>query len=535
MQTGDDKRKQMNRTSRSIATIAIVWMTVVACQTSTSVDLCPKKADASIVVVYDNDVHCGVEGYARMAGLRDMIADTAYTLTVSNGDYYQGGPAGALSKGQYIIDIMNSVGYDAVTLGNHEFDYKTPRQLELMAQFNAPVVCANFVELPSGKRVYAASVVKRLGKKKVGLVGVITPTTLYTEEYAFFDEQGKQLYDLCEKETYQLVQQAVNDIRKKVDYVIVLAHLGEDENETGVDSHGLVRATNGIDVVLDGHTHSLIPQDVVMNKDGKPVLVSQTGTKFQSVGKLVIRHDGRMSTELVDMKAIPYIDRTVRLVTDSIQAVLNAQTSRPICQNDVVLEILDEKGNQLVRYAETNVGDLVADAYRNITGADFAMTNGGGIRVSLPKGQLTYGDLVTLMPFDNYVCIVDITGAQLKDLLEDCTKHTPVEFGDFPQVSGIKFTIDKRRTEGDRITDLVILNKSGSYEPVEMNRTYNLATIDYCVTGGGFVGKLKQNRVSKPSIILYNECLIQYVTDNLKGHIGQEYAAPQGRIKIVEK
>ena len=131
--------------------------------------------------------------------------------------------------------------------------------------------------------------------------------------------------------------------------------------------------------------------------------------------------------------------------------------------------------------------------------------------------------------------IYDSYCAQLKDLLEDCTKHTPVEFGDFPQVSGIKFTIDKRRAEGDRITDLVILNKSGSYEPVEMNRTYNLATIDYCVTGGGFVGKLKQNRVSKPSIILYNECLIQYVTDNLKGHIGQEYAAPQGRIKIVEK
>ena len=534
MQTGEDKTKQMNKTIRTVAILAIAWLIVVACQTSTSVDLCQKKADASIVVVYDNDVHCGIAGYARMAGLRDMIADTAYTLTVSNGDYFQGGPAGALSKGEYIIDILNSVGYDAVTLGNHEFDYKTPRLLELMAQFNAPVLCANFVELPTGKRVYAASMVKRVGRKKVGFVGVITPTALYTEEYAFFDEQGKQLYALCEKETYQLVQQAVNDIRKKVDYVIVLSHLGEDENETGVDSHGLIRATNGIDVVLDGHTHSLIPQDIVMNKDGRPVLVSQTGTKFQSVGKLVIRPDGKMSTELIQMKDIPYIDRTVRLVTDSIQAKLSVQTSRPICQSDVELKILDAEGRQQVRYAETNSGDLVTDAYRIVTGADFAMTNGGGLRVDLPKGQLTYGDFVTLMPFDNYVCMVDITGAQLKDLLEDCTKHTPLEFGDFPQVSGIKFTIDKRRTEGDRITDLVILDKSGNYEPVVMDRTYNLATIDYCVTGGGFVGKLKQNRISKPSIIVYNECLIQYVTDNLNGHIGKEYAEPQGRIKIIE-
>jgi 2',3'-cyclic-nucleotide 2'-phosphodiesterase (5'-nucleotidase family) len=272
-----------------------------------------------------------------------------------------------------------------------------------------------------------------------------------------------------------------------------------------------------------------------MNKDGKPVYVSQTGTKFANVGKLVIRPDGKMFTELVKMEDIPYLDRNVRMATDSIMSVLSVQTSRPICQNDVDLKILDAEGRQQVRYAETNVGDLVADSYRIITGADFAMTNGGGIRVDLPKGQLTYGDLITLMPFENHICMVDITGAQLKDLLEDCTKHTPVEFGDFPQVSGIKFTIDKRRTEGDRITDMVILNKTGNYEPVVMDRTYNLATIDYCVTGGGFVGKLKQNRVSKPNIMVYNECLIKYVTENLKGHIGSEYAAPQGRIKIVEK
>ena len=518
-----------------VAFLAIVCAVVIGCKTAATDDCCmTKKGDASIVVVYDNDVHCGVEGYARMAGLRDMIADTAYTLTVSNGDYFQGGPVGALSKGGYVIDIMNNMGYDAVTLGNHEFDYKTPRLMELMKQFNAPVLCANFVELPSGKRVYAASAVKKLGKKKVGLVGVVTPTALYTEEYAFFDEKGKQLYALSENETYQVVQRAVDKIRKKVDYVIVLSHLGEDDNDTHVFSHGLIRATNGIDVLLDGHTHSLVPQEIVMNKDGKPVLVSQTGTKFESVGKLVIRPDGKMSTELVKMQDIPYIDQRVRLVTDSVLNILSAQTSRPICQSDVELKILDAAGKKQVRYAETNAGDLVADAYRIVTGADFAMTNGGGLRVDLPKGQLTFGDLVTMLPFENHVCVVDITGAQLKDLLETCTKHTPLEFGDFPQVSGIKFIIDKGRPDDDRITDLVILNKSGEYEPVQMDRTYNLATIDYCVTGGGFVGKLKQNRISKPSIMVYNECLIQYVTEHLGGHIGQEYAQPQGRIVIKE-
>ncbi len=512
--------------NKYLVLLAIVGSVVMSCKTDN---------DKSTVVLFDNDVHCGIEGYAKMAALRDLMVDTAYTCLVSNGDYLQGGPAGALSKGEYIIDIMNKARYTAVTLGNHEFDYKTPRMLELFDRFNAPVVCTNLVDVATGKRVYPESIIRKVGKKTIGFVGVATPTTLNTEEYAFFDEKGKQLYDLCEKTTYELVQKAVNKIRKKVDYVVVLAHLGEDPNETNVDSHGLIQATTGIDVVLDGHTHSEIPQEFVTNKAGKPVLIAQTGTKYDNAGKLVIRRDGTMSTELISLKNYPYRDQEVRMVTDSVLQVLDAQTSRVICQNEVDLKILDAEGKQLVRYAESNAGDLVADAYRIVSGAEFAMTNGGGVRVDLLKGQLTYGDLVTMLPFDNNVCTIEITGAQLKDLLETCTQYTPVEFGDFPQVSGIKFTINKSRSVGNRITDLVILNKGGDYEPVQMDRTYSMATIDYCVTGGGFVGKLKQNKITNPSLILYNECLIKYVTETLGGHIGQEYAAPQGRITIVEK
>lgn len=512
--------------NRYLVLLAIISMAVTGCQTMN---------DKSTVVLFENDVHCGVEGYAKMAALRDMVADTAYTCLVSDGDYLQGGPAGALSKGEYIIDIMNKMRFTAVTLGNHEFDYKTPRMLELFDRFKSPVVCVNLVDAATGKRVYPESIIRKVGKKYIGFVGVVTPTSLFTEEYAFYDDQGVKLYDLCEKTVYEQVQKAVNKIRKKVDYVVVLSHLGEEPNETNVDSHGLIQATTGIDVVLDGHTHSEIPQEIVMNKDGKPVLIAQTGTKYKNAGKLVIRRDGTMSTELVSLKDYPYQDQQVRMATDSVLNVLNAQTSRVICQSEVELKILDAEGKQQVRYAETNAGDLVADAYRIVSGADFAMTNGGGVRVSLPKGQLTYGDMVTMLPFDNNVCVIDITGAQLKDLLETCTQYTPVEFGDFPQVSGIKFTIDKSRAVGNRITDLVILNKSGAYDPVQMDHTYCMATIDYCVTGGGFGGKLKQNNIAKSAIILYSECLIKYVMENLGGHIGQEYATPQGRIKIIEK
>ena len=509
---------------KNLIALTIVSLVISGCQTYN---------DKSTVVLFENDVHCGIEGYAKLAALRDLMVDTAYTCLVSDGDFLQGGPAGALSKGQYIIDIMNQMRFTAVTLGNHEFDYKTPRMLELFKQFNAPVLCVNLVDAATGKRVFAESAIRKIGKKTIGFVGVVTPTSLYTEEYAFYDDKGTKLYDLCEKTTYELVQKAVDKIRKKVDYVVVISHLGEEPTDIDVDSHGLIKATTGIDVVLDGHSHSEIPQEIVMNKIGKPVLIAQTGTKYANAGKLIIRPDGKMSTELFKLSDFPYRDQIVRITTDSVLNLLNAQTSRVICQSDVELRILDDEGRQRVRYEEANVGDLVTDAYRIVTDADFAMTNGGGMRVDVHAGQLRYGELVELLPFDNYVCTIDITGAELRDVLAACTKYTPAEHGDFPQVSGIKFTINKDKEGSERITDLVILNKTtNSYEPVDMNRTYNMATIDYCVTGGGFLSKLKQNRINKPNIILYNECLIKYVTENLKGHIGKEYAEPQGRIVI---
>jgi len=492
-----------------------------------------EQSNNTVVVLYENDVHCAIDGYSRLAGLRDAISDTAYAVAVSCGDFLQGGPVGALSKGKYIVDIMNSVGYGAITLGNHEFDYKTPRMLKLMKKLNAPITCVNFKNVKTGERYYAPYVVKSIGGgKSIGFVGVVTPSTLSSEGYAFFDEQGNQLYDLCENEVFQLVQESVDKLRQQgVTYVVLLSHLGESSELTMVNSHALIRSTTGIDVVLDGHSHSVIPSETVPNKDGKLVLISETGTRFAHVGKLTIRPDGHMTTELIPMKDIPFINQKVTKAINKVQSSLDKMTSRPICRSEVKLRILDDEGRQQVRYAETNAGDLVTDAYRLVTGADFAMSNGGGIRCDLPSGQLTYGDLVTLLPFDNYVCTVDITGAQLKHLLSECTQFSPEAHGDFPQVSGIKFTVNRGKEE--RITDLEILNKStNQYEPVNMNRSYSLATIDYCITGGGFHGLLKENHITKSNIILYNECLAKYVSETLGGHIGQEYAQPQGRISF---
>ncbi len=167
----------------------------------------------SIVILYDNDVHCSIDGYAKIAGLRDAIAasDTAWSAAVSSGDFLQGGMAGALSQGEYIIDIMRNVGYAAVTLGNHEFDYGGQRMKDLLAKLNAPVICTNFFDMGASRPYYAAYIIRSYGSRRVAFVGVVMPETMVNESYSFYDNDGNQLYDLRTDDVTSLVQTAVDE------------------------------------------------------------------------------------------------------------------------------------------------------------------------------------------------------------------------------------------------------------------------------------------------------------------------------------
>lgn len=501
----------------------------------------------SIVVLYENDVHCAIDGYSALVGLRTQVADTANVAVVSCGDFLQGGTPGAISRGEYITAIMQTVGYDAVTLGNHEFDYKVPRMTELIEKADIPVTCTNFFQQDNPKPYYAPYIIKKLGRKKVAFIGTVTPTALNLEQYAFFDKKGTQLYDLRPNQVYQLVQDAVNAARKKgAKYCIVLSHLGEDDNDMHIDSHGLVAATTGIDAVLDGHSHNVIPCQMVANRNGKMIPVSQTGTKFGYIGHLLIDKRGRVSTRL-----IPTRDHNTKTIgsellakksealrrtqetTDSIIRLVNEQTARVACHSDFPITILDPVKGQVVRCSETNAGDLVCDAFRAVSGAQIAINNGGGIRAQLSAGDLTYGDIVSLLPFDNYLETVEITGQDLLNTLEACCQMLPDKDGQFVQVSGIRYTVDTGKTP--RVQSVEILNENGDsvqYEQLCPDRKYILCTTDYCIDGGGMYGKLKKCRKLKEGIARYSDALLQYVTEDLKGKIPEAYRKPQGRIVI---
>ncbi len=483
----------------------------------------------NIVVLYENDVHCAMDGYAKLAGLRDAIADTADVFLVSNGDYVQGQTVGAISKGQYVVDVMQAMGYDAVTLGNHEFDYGMERMFELLRQVPVPVVCCNLHDVRTGRLVYAPFVIKRMGNKRIAFVGVVTPTSMEDEAYAFKDERDSIIYDLQVKDIPELVQRAVDEARKAgADYVILDSHLGEVPTARHSDSHTVVANTTGIDIVLDGHSHAVIVADTVMNKAGKPVIVTQTGTKFANIGKLLITPEGKMSVSFIPVERVMERNAYVAEVVDSINGMLNAQTSRMVCHSDVDLRITDDQGNEINRVAETNAGDIVTDAFRLVTGSDIAVLNCGSIRNEVKAGDLTYGDLLSMLPYDNYIVVAEVKGSTIVAMLNKLMAFLPKPDGQFPQVSGMKFIVHEKE---HRVSDVQILNSyTQHYEPVNLDRVYTVATTKYCVTDGGLYNALKGCKIKWETKRTYNDIFIEYVTKNLNGHIGQEYAQPQGRM-----
>lgn len=487
----------------------------------------------SIVILYENDAHCNIDGYAKLRGLRDAIvaADTSYVAIVSAGDYLQGDLAGAISNGQYIVDVMKLVGYDAITLGNHEFDYGVPHMQKLLPQIGTDIVCANLYKTGATTPMYQPYVIKQYGNKRIAFVGVTTPESMTDKAYAFYHTDGSQLYDLRTKDCFSLVQQAADKARREgADYVVVLSHLGEEDSFTGVNSHKLVQSTRGIDVVLDGHTHSVIQCDPVANLDNVPVPTTQTGTKFNNVGKLWISPEGKLVTTLVAMEDIPYTNDDITATTDNIKELIKKETSEKMATSDFDLPAMDGS-TWLVRHQETAIGNLLTDAFRTIFDSQIGLVNGGAVRSDINKGDISYGDVIAVQPYDNNMCILEVTGEELMTMLTKSTANCPKDDGSFPQVSGMKFTI---HTGSHTVTDVMIQDKGkDTYSPLDLNATYSLCTTDYCYNRGGMYKTLANCKLVSMEPSLSRDALSDYLKDILKGVVPDRYKNVEGRITIV--
>ncbi len=532
----------------------LIWVIVLSLLTSVVPSASYAAENEEIVILFENDVHCSVDGYAKLAAMKEELSATAdYVGVVSSGDFVQGGSLGVVSKGEYIVNIMNLIGYDAITLGNHEFDYKIERLHELSKILDATIVCSNFKKINEDESVFKPYTIVSYGDTDIAYIGITTPDTITSSSPAQFkNEAGEYIYSFSGDTLYETVQKNIDAAKKDgADYIIALSHLGTESVYEQWSAQTLIQNTTGLDIVLDGHSHSTVESMVVSDKGGDEVKVSSTGTTFANIGKLTIS-GGEIKTELIPLNAYEKTDDDVTNYISQINEEYAKLGERKIGVSEVDLTTVDESGNRIIRNAETNLGDLCADAYRVITGADIGMVNGGGIRTNIDIGDITFNEILGVFPFGNKTCISEVTGQQVVDMLEYGLIVYPEENGSFQHVSGITFDFDPQIEHSiklnenqefvsidgaRRVSNVKVLNKeTGEYAPIDPLGKYTLASHSYLLMEyGGGATMFKESKLLSDTGILDVELLENYITENLNGVVGAEYTESQNRINVLDE
>lgn len=503
-----------------------------------------KTMDGQIVILHTNDVHGAIAGYAKVAALKDAYeAKGAYVLLMDAGDFIQGDPTVSVSEGATAVELMNMAGYDVVSMGNHEFDYGYENMKTLAAAAEFPIVDANV--LYNGKVAFEDNVVFTAPDgTKIGVFGLDTPETATKAHPAkiqgvtFLAED--KLFDCAKKQVAALEAEGC-------DYIVCLGHLGIDDESTGNRSIDLLKKVSGIDVFIDGHSHSTLGEVTAAAEAAgiTGTAVTSTGTKLENVGVVTINGESISATvtALADLTAE---DADIAARAAAIQKEIDDDYGTVFAKTEVALNGEKDPGN---RTEETNLGDLICDALvwgakKNGETVDAAVTNGGGIRASIAAGNITKKDINTVLPFGNTLGIVKVTGAELLEALEASTYCTPAAIGGFPQVSGIEFTVDTTVAydQGDlypgstyygpksiqRVTIETVGGKA--FDP---KATYSIATNDFMAAGGDTYYAFAAASVNYDLGIPMDEVVMDYITTELKGVVTAEaYGEPAGRITV---
>jgi len=484
-----------------------------------------------IVIYYTNDIHSYIDNhleeepglsYSKVAALKKS---TENAILVDAGDHLQGTAYGGMDSGATIIRLMNTAGYDVATLGNHEFDYGMAGCLSAIDAAEYPYVSCNFRHEKDGilgETVLDSFVMLESGGKKIAFVGITTPETISSSSPGYYqDENGNYIYGIDGgadgSALYEAAQTAIDEASAAgADYVIALGHLGVDTSAGPWTSRALIANTTGLDAFIDGHSHTTIEMETVADQEGNTVVLTQTGSYLDAVGKMSIGTDGTITTELLSAEELSDLtpDPQVAELEDSWITEVDLLLGEVIGYAEITFDNYDADGNRLVRRQGTNSGDFSADALYYLFDemgmqVDVAVMNGGGIRNEAITGELTYLSCKEIHTFGNVACLLRVTGQQLLDALEWGSKGINAdgsgENGSLLHVSGLKYTLDLTRdstvqadekdvwigppTDGYRIRDVLVLNRdTGEYEPLDLNAEYHLAGYNYTLRdlGGGF-------------------------------------------------
>ena len=509
--------------------------------------------DAAVTILYTNDVHTYIDNkspkltYAAIAAMKQGYVDEGKpVLLVDAGDHIQGTAYGSMDDGATIIELMNEAGYDIATLGNHEFDYGMARATAIVKEADFPYVSCNWVDLRTGLRVLPAVKLFPAGGKWIAFVGITTPESFTKSTPAYFmnAKQTKYIYDILGgddgRKLYDAVQKAIDKAKTLgADIIIGLGHLGVDPSSSPWTSEDVIANTTGFDAFIDGHSHTVMENKRVYDAAGKPVTLTQTGSYLANVGKMTIAEDGAITTELISTADVS--DAAVAATAEAWINDVDTMLGEQIATTDIKFYINDPAaGKRRIRMGETNLGDFVADGiytYFNEVeqlDCDIAMMNGGGIRIDVDAGKWTFKTCKQVSPFGNVACLMSVTGKQIQDALEFGARFVGPEGkenGGFLHVAGATYEIhtdipntvltdDKNVWMGSatgtpRVQNVRIYNKkTGTYEPLDLNRTYALAGMNYTLRnlGDGFAmfdgAELIKDYVSEDYLVMSTYAMI---------------------------
>lgn len=506
------------------------------------------------VIVHSNDVHGAIAGYANIAALAaEYESQGAKVIVADAGDFSQGKVEVSSNKGLNAVKMMNAAGYDIATLGNHEFDYGYAQLKENLKEATFSTICCNILD-ENGKPAFEGSKVFDIDGLKIGFIGVNTPESQTKANPALI----KGLTWLAGDDMVKAVQAEADKLKADgTDVIVVLSHLGVDSESKPNRSTDLWAGLKGVDFIIDGHSHT------VMEKGDNNEPIQSTGTAFENVGVIVIDNATKKIEKnmLVKVTEDSAKDEAVAKAAQDITDAINAEYGAVFAKSDVELNgdrsyntKTDLYGN---RDGETNLGDLITDSMvwsvkktggvtvdeKNIV----AVTNGGGIRAAIKAGDVTKKDVNTVLPFGNTIAVVYVTGAELLEALEASTYCSPDSaIGGFPQVSGINYTVDASKAYDANDTTYP---GSTYYGPKTINRvtidsingqafdakaTYAVITNNFLAAGGDTYYAFASASAQFDTGIPLDEALMDYITTELKGTIGEQYKAPQGRVSYTE-
>ena len=534
-----------------------------------------EKSD-DIIILHTNDVHCAVNDNIGYDGLmlykKELQRKYKNVLTVDAGDHIQGNIIGLLSKGIDIIRIMNKIGYNASTIGNHEFDYNIPALKNCSEKLTCGYICANFCYRKNKSKIFETSKIIPVGNKKLGFIGVVTPQTLTkTYLHSLTDDEGKLLYDFLagnnSKDLYDELQKKIDSLKEieKVDYIIILDHLGdESDTYTIYNSSRLISQLSGVNVMIDGHTHKIYNK-TCKDKDGKDVILAQTGTKLSNIGVIKIKTNGEIISENINTVPEPEVKEGAEIVDRNGQKVwvdtemknflitienshseeLNKKIGYTNFPFNVHTEPTKDYHKFTCRSEECTLGNLIADSMRYIGKSDIAFKNSGGIRNGLDEGDITYKDILNILPYSNEIVTKDISGQDILDALELGAKFLPEKAPKFIQVSGIKYDINIY------INSTVVLDESEMFvkvngkrrvsnvfignEKLDKKKIYKIAFDKFVADGGDGYTMFGKYEDYYSTSIVDNEGLMKYIKDYFNETIPVTYNQTEGRTNIYSK